>query len=229
MTRDWWETRRSECELFVSGVVVADCARVCTPDNGPAPSPLTVAIRSAASTIVAPRCAGLPLTNEPDPVPLQHIRQFRMVDEHPRFSRIQLANATIEHSMDVLSDQARHVDQPLDMGVLRMDRLRECAPRRVVSRMGRIARRTNSDTAIPAKIEERQLRPRRDPCPVTSVVSFNPTSRFRRRVNLSRTRFLRRRWRSRAMRRGRCSRRLASKTGNQRDRSPEERPDSAPA
>lgn len=26
VTRDWWETRRGECELFVSEVVVAECA-----------------------------------------------------------------------------------------------------------------------------------------------------------------------------------------------------------
>ena len=26
VTRDWWETRRGECELFVSDVVVAECA-----------------------------------------------------------------------------------------------------------------------------------------------------------------------------------------------------------
>ena len=26
VTRDWWETRRDECELFVSDVVVAECA-----------------------------------------------------------------------------------------------------------------------------------------------------------------------------------------------------------
>ena len=26
VTRDWWETRRSECELFGSEVVVAECA-----------------------------------------------------------------------------------------------------------------------------------------------------------------------------------------------------------
>ena len=25
VTRDWWETRRGECELFVSGVAVAEC------------------------------------------------------------------------------------------------------------------------------------------------------------------------------------------------------------
>ena len=55
-------------------------------------------------------------------MPLQHIRQLRMVHEHPRFSRIQLANATIEHGMDVLAGQARHVDQLLDIGVLRMIR-----------------------------------------------------------------------------------------------------------
>ena len=26
VTRDWWETRRGECELFVSDAVVAECA-----------------------------------------------------------------------------------------------------------------------------------------------------------------------------------------------------------
>ena len=26
VTRDWWDTRRGECELFVSDVVVAECA-----------------------------------------------------------------------------------------------------------------------------------------------------------------------------------------------------------
>ncbi len=26
VTRDWWETRRHECELFISDVVVAECA-----------------------------------------------------------------------------------------------------------------------------------------------------------------------------------------------------------
>ena len=26
VTRDWWETRRGECELFVSDVVVEECA-----------------------------------------------------------------------------------------------------------------------------------------------------------------------------------------------------------
>ena len=26
VTRDWWETRRGECELFVSEIVVAECA-----------------------------------------------------------------------------------------------------------------------------------------------------------------------------------------------------------
>ena len=26
VTRDWWETRRGECDLFVSDVVVAECA-----------------------------------------------------------------------------------------------------------------------------------------------------------------------------------------------------------
>ena len=142
-------------------------ARVRTPDIGPAPSPLTVAIRNAASTIVARRWAVPPLTNEPDAVLLQHIPQLRMVHEDPRFSDIQLANATIEHGVDVLAGQARHVDQPLDIGMLRVDRLRECAPGRVVSRANRIARRTDPGAAVAAKIEQHQLRSRLpcDSCP----------------------------------------------------------------
>ena len=93
------------------------------------------------------------LTNEPDSVPRQHIRQFRMVHEHPRFSGIQLAHATIKHGIDVLAGQTRHVDQPLDIGMLRMNRLRERSPRRVISRMNRIARCTNPGAAVPATIE----------------------------------------------------------------------------
>ena len=57
------------------------------------------------------------------------------------------------NGVDVLAGQARHVDQPLDIGMLRMNRLRERSPRRVISRMNRIARCTNPDAAVPATIE----------------------------------------------------------------------------
>ena len=83
----------------------------------------------------------------------QHIRQIRMVHEHPRFSGFHLGQPTLEHRIDVLAGQAGYVDQPVDVGMFRMNRPRKSSSSGVVSRVNRIARRTNPGAAVPAKIK----------------------------------------------------------------------------
>ena len=119
---------------------------------------LTVSSRIVRSPIVVRNWSGPMLANQPDPVPRQHVRQIRMVHEHPRFSDFYLDQATIEHRIDVLAGQAGLVEQPVDVAMLRMNRPRKSSPGGVVSRLNSIARRANPGAAVPAKIEQDQLR-----------------------------------------------------------------------
>ena len=129
------------------------CAPPRARDVDTVPRPLTVSSRIVRSPIVVRSWTGPTLTNEPDPVPRQHLRQLLMVHEHPRFSGFHLAHPTIEHRIDVLAGQAGYVGQPVDVAMLRMNRPRKSSSGGVVSRVNRIARRTNPGAAVPAKVE----------------------------------------------------------------------------
>ena len=63
------------------------------------------------------------LTNELDSVPLQNVRQVRMVPQQARSGGFEFGVAAIEDSTDILFRQPGQIDQAVHIGVRLMDRL----------------------------------------------------------------------------------------------------------
>ena len=83
-----------------------------------------------------------------------------MILQSARADGHELLRAAVEHRMDILPGQSGGIEQPLDIRMLRMNRLGKRAPRRMVSGVNRIRRRTDPRASVPAKIQERERRPR---------------------------------------------------------------------
>ena len=120
---------------------------------------------------------------------LQYGRQVRMIRQPADLGGLQLSGAAVEHGMDIVSGQSGDVDQPVDVGMLRMDRLRERPARSVVPGANRVGRRADPDAATPRRSSSVSAVPGRERmrAQTRSVSSLSTTSRSRRRANLSRT------------------------------------------
>ena len=120
---------------------------------------------------------------------LKNVRQVRMIRQPAGLGGRQLSRAAVEHGVDIVSGQPGDVDQPVDVGMLPMDRLRKRPARSVVPGANRVGRRADPDAAVTTQIQQRQRRSGRERMrtQTRSVSSLSATSRSCRRANRSRT------------------------------------------
>ena len=100
----------------------------------------------------------LTLRNEADPVPLQDVRQCRMVFQQSGFHRGKFSFGAVEHGIDILPGQSGGIDDAVDIDMICMDRPGKCTACRVVPRIDGIGRRANAGATVPAQIHQRQHR-----------------------------------------------------------------------
>ena len=90
-----------------------------------------------------------------------------MIVQSARVDGRQLPRAAVKHCKNVLPGQAGGIEQAVDIGMLQMNRSGKRAPRRVVSGVNRIRRRTDSERIRPredlAAQAQRRIAPRCTP------------------------------------------------------------------